>query len=240
MKILLYNMGYGTGINGSLKHYLLKGWRYLWFPKWVIQKIIELLKAQRADIVCLLEAATGSFRSRFRSQIFQMARALGFPFYSSLCKYGKQSICSRLPVFRKHHTGIMGGVPGAITNHYLKTGMKRLVKEVVVEGKSVFIVHLSRLRACSRQKQLRELTLLLKNCPRPYLVCGDFNIRGFSEIESFLAQNQLRFIQNGPSFPSAKPQKCLDLFLASRGIEVKKAGVVRSELSDHLPVWVEI
>ncbi len=234
-------MGYGTGLNGSLRQYLLKGWRYLWFPKKVLGRIIQLLRNERADLICLLEADTGSFRTRFHSQVTEMVRGLGLPFYASLCKYSPRSLWSRLPVFRKQHTGMMSKKEGQMMAHYLTFGMKRLVEEMIVDGMSIFVVHLGRLSKNVRRHQLRELGLILQKCPRPYVVCGDFNIfKGLSEVRGFMEENQLRRVEHAASFPSVQPKKSLDLFFTSPGVQIKRAGVVQSELSDHLPVWVEV
>lgn len=241
MKILLYNMGYGTGINGSLWQYILKGWRYLWFPKRILQKIIQLLKSERADIICLLEADAGSFRTRFQSQIQAIVKALKLPFYRSLCKYDPLSLWARLPIFKHQHTGILSHAKGVMIPHYLRSGMKKLVQETIVNGISVFTVHLGRLKKEIRKRQLKELTAILKKCPRPYVVCGDFNIfKGLKELDSFLVENDLQLIKSDPSFPAVKACRPLDLFMVSKGIKVARTGVVKSELSDHLPVWVEV
>ncbi len=125
--------------------------------------------------------------------------------------------------------------------HYLTFGMKRLVEEMIVDGMSIFVVHLGRLSKNVRRHQLRELTLILQKCPRPYVVCGDFNIfKGLSEIQGFMEQNNLRRVEHSASFPSVRPKKSLDLFFTSPGVQIKGAGVVQSELSDHLPIWVEV
>lgn len=241
MKILLYNMGYGTGLNGSFWQYCFKSWRYLWTPKKVIRKIMGLIKKERAQLVCLLETDAGSIRNRFVSQVQLMARTLGFPFYKSLCKYDPLSWWGRLPIFRKLSTTIFSEKKGIFVPHYLKTGMKRLVQEYISDGMSVFIIHLDLFSKKTRQKQLKELSIILKKCRRPYVVCGDFNItKGLPELQKFLNENHLKVAKTRATFPSAKPQKNLDLFLLSKGIQLKKADVVQTKLSDHLPVWVEV
>ena len=54
MKILFYNIGYGTGLNGSWRQYLLKQWRYLWTPlfsmkkiRYIIQELFYLIKKEK-------------------------------------------------------------------------------------------------------------------------------------------------------------------------------------------------
>lgn len=241
MKILLYNMEYGTGLNGSLRDYFLKWWRYFWCSNKILQKIIRMLRRERADMICLLEADTGSIRTRFQSQIKAIVDALELPFYRSLCKYDPLSLWAHLPIFKHQHTGILSRQKGVMIPHYLRSGMKKLVQETIIKGFSIFVVHLGRFKKETRKKQLQELTVILKKCQRPYVVCGDFNIyKGLQELDWFLTENNLRLVQSGPSFPAAHAKKTLDLFMVSKKLRVKQSGVVHSALSDHLPVWVEV
>ena len=53
------NVGYGTGIDGSIKSYLLRWYRYLYTPRWVIrqvrQSIYALLNREQPDLCCFVE-----------------------------------------------------------------------------------------------------------------------------------------------------------------------------------------
>lgn len=199
-----------------------------------------MLRSEHADIICLLEADAGSLRNRFQSQILEIVRGLGLPFYKSFCKYGSESFWANAPIFRANQNSILSRKKGTIIPHYLKSGMKRLIEEYRIDGMSLFVVHLG-LRKKARKKQLKGLTAILKKCARPAIVCGDFNILGgLKELDQFLKENGLKLIECKPSFPAARAKLRLDLFLASKGIRVRQSGVVHSELSDHLPVWIEI
>jgi len=242
MKILVYNIAYGTGIRGGVRDNLTKDWRYLLkdSPR-AIQGIIATLRRQKADVVCLIEMDAGSLRNRFRSQAKTIAEALGYPFFWSFCKYGSRSPIRKIPVLRRHHAAIISRIPGAAKAHYLRHGIKKLVVELIANGLSVFTVHLGLLSAKTRAKQLEEVGHLLKVCERPHVVCGDFNcLRGLDEIRPFVLQNRLTLAHTKPTFPSRKPTKVLDLILASPSVKVVKSGVGRVRYSDHLPVWVEI
>ena len=130
---------------------------------------------------------------------------------------------------------------GEFKRYYLKSGVKKLVQEYIVNGISIFVVHLAVIRRKLRQRQLEELRGILKTCPRPLILCGDFNIHnGLQEIKSFLCTTGLRLVELPATWPSCNPRKYFDLFFTSPGIKIKNAGVVKSEYSDHLPVWVEI
>ena len=124
--------------------------------------------------------------------------------------------------------------------HYLKNGGKKLVQEFVVQGISLFVVHLA-LRSSLRAKQLSEMTGLLKQCPRPHIVCGDLNIfKGLHEVQEFIRENHLTLVQTKATFPSIRPKVLIDLILVSDGICVKATDAPYALFSDHLPVWVEI
>lgn len=241
MKILIYNIGYSTGLKGSWRDYFLKSWRYFWAPKDTILKIIQLLKGQKADVICLLETDVGSLRNRFRSHVKMAAEALFLPFYDHALKYGPNSWARFFPTLCKQHDAILSRTKGVFKKHYLKSGTKKLVLEFRVGKISIFVAHFGLLRASLRKRQMEEMTEILKKCDRPYLVCGDFNIfKGLSEVHDFIEANTLKLVQTEPTFPSIKPKRHLDLIFACESIKIKSAGAISALFSDHLPVYVEI
>lgn len=241
MKIMFYNIAYCTGLNGSWRQYLSQTWRFFWLSLRARKKIAETLKKEAPDVICLAEVDSGSFRNRFHSQAKQLAKNLSFPFSYTHSKYRRRSVWRFMNVIRKQHDSILSKRPGKFIRHELRSGMKKLVQEYIMEGISIFTVHLAVLSGRVRKKQLRELAKILKECPRPYVVCGDFNIhKGLSELKEFIHLTGLRRLIKQPTFPSFSPKRYLDLFFASPSIKVKQAGVINVDYSDHLPVWVEI
>ena len=241
MKIMFYNIAYGTGMNGSWTRYISESWRFFWLPFRHMREIIETLKKEGPDVVCLVEVDNGSFRNRFRCQARMMARKLLLPFYSTRAKYQNWSIWKFMTLIRKQHDAILSKKQGEFRQHFLKSGMKKLVQEYVIEGISIFTVHLAVLSERVRKKQMIELAEILQNCPRPHLVCGDFNIHnGLRELKGFVKQTGLKRITDKPTFPSISPSRYLDLFFVSPGVRVKSTGVINVDYSDHLPVWIEL
>ena len=241
MKIMFYNIAYGTGMNGSWKRYFVDVWRFFWLPYGIIRKMIKTLKQEKPDVLCLVEVDGGSFRNRFRCQARYLARRLLYPFYYSRAKYGRWSIWRFMAMVRKQHDAILSRKGGKLRRHLLKSGVQKLVHEFVVDGISIFSVHLSVLSKKIRQRQLRELAEVLKKCPRPHLVCGDFNTnKGLAEIREFIKKTGLRHVIKKPTYPSISPSYYLDMFFASPGVKIKRAGVLNVTHSDHLPVWVEL
>lgn len=238
---MFYNIAYCTGVTGAVKHYFMKSWRFLWLPLGIIKKMAEELIKAKIDVLCLAEVDGGSFRNRFRCQAKQIAQKLKFPFFKTVTKYHPFSIWQFMGLVRKQHDAILSRKKGQFKKHHLKSGVQRLVQEYIVDGISIFSVHFALLSKRIRQKQFRELAEIIRKCPRPHLVCGDFNInRGLEEIKEFVRQTGLRRIIKEPTFPSISPSMYLDMFFASPDVRIRNAGVLHIPYSDHLPVWVEI
>ncbi len=163
------------------------------------------------------------------------------PYYSSAPKYHPKSFFKFIPLMRKQHDAIVSRLDGENIKHYLANGTKKLMQEFVVNNISIFTVHLGLLRKNLRQLQLKEISKIMKNCPRPHILCGDFNIyKGLGEIKTFLHETGMKLIDLPASFPSCKPKKYLDLFITSPNINVIGKGIIDTKCSDHLPVWIEI
>jgi endonuclease/exonuclease/phosphatase family metal-dependent hydrolase len=234
-------MAYGTGLNGSWKQYIFKCRRFFWLPFFHMRKITSLLKTQCADVLCLVEVDGGSIRNRFRCQAKKIAEKLGFDFWFKKSKYHPKSPLRFLPFTRGNYDAVISKTKGDMKIHYLNSGLKKLVQEFIVDNISIFTVHLAVLRKNIRKMQLKELSEILKNCPRPFILCGDFNIfKGLEEISFLLSSNNLQLVKTSPTFPSIKPKKHLDLFLASQNVKIKDAGVIDVKYSDHLPVWIQM
>lgn len=241
MKIVFYNIAYGTGLNGSWKQYIFKIWRFFWLPFRSMNRIAATMRDAKPDVLCLAEVDSGSFRNRFRDQTKHLSKVLGLPFYHTQSKYHSKSAWQIIGVIRKQHDAILSKKKGELKKHQLTSGMKKLVQEYVIDGLSIFTLHLAVLSKAVRKKQMQELAIILKKCPRPHVVCGDFNThKGLEEIAELLRNTGLRRVIKKPSFPSVAPKRYIDLFLASPEVKVLRSGVIKTLDSDHLPVWVEV
>lgn len=239
MRLLLYNIRYGTGkyLNQPLKH--LRG--YLGQSLDHIHKIGQFLKEQNADIVGLVEVDLGSFRTKEINQADLIAKITG-NYFISQCKYEENSHYMKFPVIRKQGNAILTKEQVKKRKfHYLDNGMKKLVIEVELEDVTVFIVHLA-LGVKTRLKQIIQLHNIIKNCKKPFIVGGDFNIFwGNDEIELFLKASGLKNVntEKEPTYPSWSPKKELDFILCSENIKIKNFKVVKTILSDHLPIILD-
>jgi endonuclease/exonuclease/phosphatase family metal-dependent hydrolase len=107
----------------------------------------------------------------------------------------------------------------------------------------VIAVHLGLLRP-NRQHQLHAIRAALAQMDeRPTVILGDFNewsrTGGLSPLK-----DAFDVIAPGRSFHAARPVAALDRIALSRGLEMRDAGVVETDLSrrasDHLPIWADL
>jgi endonuclease/exonuclease/phosphatase family metal-dependent hydrolase len=237
LRLLAYNIRYATGA-GPAFHLPLPGAGYLRSNRKVLTGITEFLRAEKPDIVGLIEVDTGSIRTRMVNQAEYIAQELGH--YSTYqCKYGVGSINQFVPIVRKQGNAFLAA-PGVTGErfHYFDTGIKRLIIELELDELCVFLVHLS-LKFRQRQYQLRSLHDLIVQSRKPVIVAGDFNtFWGTHEIYLFMRAAGLRSANTAglPSFPARVPRIELDFILVSEEIEITDFRVPDVRFSDHRPL----
>lgn len=235
-RILLMNLGYATGIDGSASSYLLRWYRYLYTPRWIIRQIrqsmYQLLHREHPDLCCFVE-------------IHHKHGFVPHPHaYTSHIdvKYGWRSPLRFLPFFRDNCNGFFSHHPLKFTKRYFRSGTKKLIYDIELgNGLNLLLVHFS-LRAETRRKQCRELKTILQGRTN-VILCGDFNtLRGPRELHTLAKACNLRIVNaRTPTFPAVHPRKALDLFLCPKAMTGVKAEVLESvQLSDHLPVMLEV
>lgn len=237
MRLLLYNIRYGVGLGTSV-HWPLPGMGYLLGNRRNLARITEFIRSQDPDLVGLIEVDTGSIRARRINQAETIARAIGhYSVYQ--CKYGIDSLNSRLPIVRKQGNAFLAApsIQGE-RFHYFEKGIKRLIIELELDDFAIFLVHLS-LKYRHRQAQLRSLHDLVVATNKPVIIAGDFNtFWGEHEIFLFMKAAGLRSAnpKGLPSYPSHSPRKELDFVLYGAGIEVTNFFIPNVAFSDHLPL----
>jgi endonuclease/exonuclease/phosphatase family metal-dependent hydrolase len=237
VRLLVYNIRYATG-TGPAFHLPLPGAGYLRSNRRVLTGITDFIRAERPDVVGLVEVDTGSIRTGMLNQAEYIAGHLGH--YSTFqSKYGAGSINNLMPIVRKQGNAFLSAptVQGE-RFHYFDTGIKRLIIELELHEVCVFLVHLS-LKFRQRQYQLRSLHDLIIQSVKPVIVAGDFNtFWGTHEIYLFMRAAGLRSANTAglPSFPSRVPRIELDFILVSEGIEVSGFRVPDVRFSDHRPL----
>ena len=184
MKFLLYNIRYGTGkyLNQPFKH--IRG--YLGRSVRHIYRIGKFINKYKPDIVGLVEVDLGSFRMYSKNQATLLGRITRNNNVYQY-KYEEDSNYMKFPMVRKQGNALLSKKPVLREEfHYLDIGMKKLIIEVETKDVVVFLVHLA-LGGKTRQKQIVQLYNFVKNCKKPVIVAGDFNVFwGEEEIEMFL------------------------------------------------------
>lgn len=241
MRLLLYNIRYGTG-GGPAFNFPLPGvGGYLRGTVHQLAKITRFVQSVAPDIAGLIEVDMGSVRSGRINQAEAIAAATGLiPAYRN--KYGQNSINQYLPVVRKQGNAFLTREPDAIQRfHYFELGIKRLIIELELHDLCLFLVHLS-LKYRHRHRQMHQLVSLARSTSKPVIVAGDFNtLWGNEEIDMFAAAAGLYSanLHNLPSWPSTHATRQLDFILCSNGITPMNFSIPQVALSDHLPLVLD-
>ncbi|TWE07479.1 endonuclease/exonuclease/phosphatase family metal-dependent hydrolase [Pseudomonas sp. AG1028] len=237
LRLLSFNIQ--VGINTErYHHYLTRGWQHL-LPHQGragnLQRIGELLGDY--DIVALQEADGGSVRSGFINQVEHLARMGEFP-------YWYQQLNRNLGRFAQHSNGLLSRLrPTLLEDHPLPGPAGRgAILLRIGEGDdaiAVVMMHLA-LGARTRTRQLAYIRELIGGY-RHQILMGDMNTHAIDLLEhSPLRDLGLLAPQVEATFPSWRPQRCLDHILLSPGLELERFQVLAQPISDHLPVAVEI
>lgn len=237
LRLLSFNIQVGISTE-RYHHYLTRGWQHL-LPHQGragnLQRIGELLGDY--DIVALQEADGGSVRSGFINQVEHLARMGEFP-------YWYQQLNRNLGRFAQHSNGLLSRLrPTLLEDHPLPGPAGRgAILLRIGEGDdaiSVVMMHLA-LGARTRTRQLAYIRELIGGY-RHQILMGDMNTHAIDLLEhSPLRDLGLLAPQVEATFPSWRPQRCLDHILLSPGLELERFQVLAQPISDHLPVAVEI
>jgi endonuclease/exonuclease/phosphatase family metal-dependent hydrolase len=103
------------------------------------------------------------------------------------------------------------------------------------------------LSVSERSTQIRALVDLLEQRGNPAIIAGDFNVEPDSvELQPLAAIAReawdiaLVRHDNGMTFPASNPRVRIDQIWVRGPLEVLETGVIRSDVSDHLPVYANI
>ncbi|BCJ04304.1 MULTISPECIES: endonuclease/exonuclease/phosphatase family protein [Pseudomonas] len=237
LRLLSFNIQVGISTE-RYRHYVTRSWQHL-LPHngraGNLQKIGDLLGD--FDLVALQEADGGSLRSGFVNQVEHLAQLGAFP-------YWYQQLNRNLGRFAQHSNGVLSRLkPQHLEDHPLPGPSGRgaiLVR--FGEGEDALIVvmmHLA-LGAKTRARQLAYIRELIGGY-RHQILMGDMNTHANDLIEhSPLRDLGLIAPQVEATFPSWRPQRCLDHILLSPSLTLERVEVLAQPISDHLPVAVEI
>ncbi|MDC7676711.1 endonuclease/exonuclease/phosphatase family protein [Asticcacaulis machinosus] len=247
MKILFSNLGYATGISGSLYHHVTRAYRHLYQPpaqqRRVLAQFRQIMDIHTPDLCCLVEVDRGSLHSGFFNQIkaLQCGR---YETFDIADKYGETSAVSRLPFHDGKSNGFLANAPLAFSRLYFRNGTKRLIYRIeAINGVTVLFAHFS-LKAAVRQNQFDEITELVDDIGGEVIVLGDFNtLNGLGELDSLLARDRLRLLnrRDEATFTFHQWRHTLDLCLYTPGLENRLAlEIIPQPFSDHAGLLVSL
>lgn len=237
LRLLSFNIQVGIS-TARYHHYLTRGWQHL-LPHTGravnLQRIGALLGDY--DLVALQEVDGGSLRSGYVNQVQHLAELGAFP-------YWYQQLNRNLGRIAQHSNGVLSRLrPSQLEDHPLPGPAGRgAVLLRFGEGADALVVinmHLA-LGARVRTRQLAYVRELIEGHSHVVLM-GDMNTHAVDLLQhSPLRDLGLVAPQIEATFPSWRPQRCLDHILLSPSLALERVEVVSQPISDHLPVAVDI
>lgn len=237
LRLLSFNIQVGIS-TGRYHHYLTRGWQHL-LPAagraGNLQRIGALLGDY--DLVALQEVDGGSLRSGYINQVERLAELGAFP-------YWYQQLNRNLGRLAQHSNGVLSRLrPDQLEDHPLPgppgRGAILLRFGEGSDALAVVMMHLS-LGARTRTRQLAYIRELIQGY-RHLVLMGDMNTHAIDLLQhSPLRDLGLMAPQIEATFPSWRPQRCLDHILLSPELVLERVEVLSQPISDHLPVAVDI
>ena len=237
LRLLSFNIQVGIS-TARYHHYLTRSWQHL-LPHTGragnLQRIGALLGDY--DLVALQEVDGGSLRSGYVNQVQHLAELGAFP-------YWYQQLNRNLGRFAQHSNGVLSRLrPSHLEDHPLPgpagRGAVLLRFGDGEDALTVINMHLA-LGARVRTRQLAYVRELIQDA-RHVVLMGDMNTHAVDLLEnSPLRDLGLVAPQIEATFPSWRPQRCLDHILLSPSLALERVEVVSQPISDHLPVAVDI
>ena len=229
LRVMTYNIHVGVGMDKKLD----------------LQRIADVINRERPDLVGLQEVDRGVKRTEGKDEIAELAAMtkMEYAFAPNLDfqggKYGV-AILSRFPIRKTVHTMFEN------KREAERRGM--LLVEVEVDRQLLTFVttHLDYQFEDGRLFETEQLLKHLGEVKGPLIVVADLN-----DVPSGSAYQLMRTKfddawvvsrakGDGFSYPADKPAKRIDHVFSGHGVRAKKAWVVETLASDHVPVVAEL
>ncbi len=231
IRVMTYNIHVGVGMDKKLD----------------LARIANVIKQQHADLVGLQEVDRGVERTGRIDEIAELAKLtrMDYAFAFNLKYQGGQygvAILSRYPITATDHRLYKN------TREAERRGFIRA--EVNIDGRVVNFAttHLDYQYEDGRVFEAEQLLAALKDVKGPLIVVGDFNdvpAGGAYKLVSDQFSDAWaanRVDDQGLSYPADKPAKRIDYIWFRRAdrIRAKKAWIVNTLASDHVPVVADL
>ena len=239
LKFLSFNIQVGIKTT-AYRQYLTKGWKHL-LPHIDrarnLQRIAHIIREY--DVVGLQEVDGGSIRSGFVNQVEFLSQVAGFPYWYA-------QLNRDLGPIAQHGNGLLSRIaPNNLEDHKLPgmipgRGAMFLRLPFADSEMMVVMMHLS-LGERSRRYQLAYIAECLADEPN-VVVMGDMNTQAVQLLETSPLRdlNLACGCDQTPTYPSWQPRTALDHILVSPNLSIRDFQVLECQLSDHLPIAVEV
>ena len=211
------------------------------------RRIADVIKHEKPDIVGLQEVDRGVKRTEGKDEIAELAKLteMHFAFAHNLDYQGGQygvAILSRFPILTIDHRKYEN------RREAERRGMIRVVVNVGGQALNFVTTHLDYQHEDGRLFETEQMLKFLQDIKGPLIVVGDFNdepggaaykLMSLSFEDAWLRS---RAEGLGLSYPADKPVKRIDHVFTrpSNSVRAKKAWVVKTLASDHIPVVAEL
>ena len=231
LRVMTFNIHVGVGMDKKLD----------------LARIADVINRERPDLVGLQEVDRGVERTERKDEIAELAKLtrMDFSFAQNLDYQGGQygvAILSRYLIQHADHQKYEN------KRETERRGMLRA--ELEVDGKKINFVttHLDYQYEDGRLFETEQLLRMLDGVPGSLIVSGDFNDEPAGSAYKLMSTKfDDAWLQSKPkgtgfSFPADKPVKRIDYIFCrtSDRIRVKKAWIVETLASDHLPLMAEV
>ncbi len=231
LRIMTYNIHVGVGMDKKLD----------------LQRIADVINKERPDLVGLQEVDRGVKRTEGKDEIAELARLtrMDYAFAHNLDYQGGQygvAILSRSLIQNVDHQMFEN------KREAERRGMLRV--EVEFDGRLINFVttHLDSQYEDGRLFETEQLLRLLTGVKGPLIVVADVNDEPVgSSYKLMLGEFDDAWVTSrakgqGLSYPADKPVKRIDhiFFRKTTGLKARRAWVVDSLASDHVPVMAEV
>lgn len=241
MRIILYNIAYGTGAPKTFYRQITNVHNFIRTSHRHIADIAGFIKENQADITGLVEIDTGSYRTSYTNQVDLISNEVNAYHHYSI-KYGKRSINRKLPILNKQANAVLTKKKAnSVDFLYFPIGTKRLVIKVCYGNFDFYLLHLA-LQKSIRKEQLNHLTEIVDES-KPMIIAGDLNtFSGESELKTIKSKLNLKNpnTKQTPTYPSWSPKRQLDYILCSNSMNITNTKVANIKHSDHLPLIVDV
>ena len=231
IRVMTYNIHVGIGMDKKLD----------------LRRIADVINKEKPDLVGLQEVDRGVQRTQRIDEIVELSKLtrMDYAFAFNLPYQGGQygvAILSRFPIRATEHR-LYKNLREAERRGFIRA-------EVKIDGRVVHFVttHLDYQHDDGRLFEAQQMLAFLGDVKGPLIVIGDFNDLPTGQT-SQLMRNAFddawidgRGTGEGFSYPADKPTKRIDYIFTRRsdGIKTKRAWVVNTLASDHVPVVADL